>query len=266
MRGAVLAALSRLGKTALKSSSARHRPRAQKSCHEHVGELCRNICCTTCAPDSASAYADDESNGEDDDEATRLFPTTTNVLPSASGAAVGSRSSRGSGDKADYIDYLLLITDGSVDDEREIVADLKPSNVRVLACGIGTFCNGYFLRTLANESRGAFEHALFPAMIAQTIVGLFQGTNEPLLRDIEIGASRVCVACAVRCSVRDALDASLTPSPATTTTSSLTQPPPPLLLFLLDPVELARSYRRPSRLLRGRRAAPDDDSRPLVYI
>ena len=171
MRGAVLAALSILAPGALKGSSARHdvRPAASggSSCGP-VDEICRRLW-----PCGAGAGSDGPADSDEDGDADEMTSFLEQV-PGSGGVVSGSADSATS---ADFINYLVLIADGSVDDEREIVADLKQSNVRVLSCGVGTFCNGCFLRTLANESRGAFMHALDPAHIEGAIVELVAGAS-----------------------------------------------------------------------------------------
>ena len=160
---------------------------------ERVGKVCRAMWCG--APPGGDD-ADDYDSGEDEEgkgflSSTPMFATEHSQRGppgvGGGGGGGGAQSSASASTECDVLNYLVLITDGSVEDEREIVADLKPSGVRVLAFGVGTFCNGYFLRTLANESRGSFAHALESSKIAAKLEELLQQTSRPLLRDVQLG-------------------------------------------------------------------------------
>lgn len=61
----------------------------------------------------------------------------------------------------DAVPYVFLITDGAVDNEREIcksmqalIAAAGPRAPRISTFGIGTFCNYFFLKMLASIGRG----------------------------------------------------------------------------------------------------------------
>ena len=64
----------------------------------------------------------------------------------------------------------MLLTDGAVPDEMEIVASVAAMDrnvTRVLTFGIGSFCNEYFLKMLSSKTRGwhsgcIYPHDLFP--------------------------------------------------------------------------------------------------------
>ncbi|KAJ6701162.1 INTER ALPHA-TRYPSIN INHIBITOR HEAVY CHAIN-LIKE PROTEIN [Salix koriyanagi] len=66
----------------------------------------------------------------------------------------------------DSIPLIFLITDGAVEDERDICNFVKGSltcrgsiSIRICTFGIGTYCNHYFLRMLAQLGRGRFDTA-----------------------------------------------------------------------------------------------------------
>lgn len=69
------------------------------------------------------------------------------------------------GRTSDSIPLIFLITDGAVEDEREICNMMKDVNgqlnsPRIYTFGIGSYCNHYFLHMLANIGRGYFDSAL----------------------------------------------------------------------------------------------------------
>ena len=61
------------------------------------------------------------------------------------------------------VPFIVLLTDGAVANERQIVIDCEKfaSNVRVLTFGIGKYCNWYFLKLLALRSRGWQDGAMY---------------------------------------------------------------------------------------------------------
>lgn len=61
----------------------------------------------------------------------------------------------------DAVPYVFLITDGAVDNEREICKSMQaaiqaagPRAPRISTFGIGMFCNYFFLKMLASIGRG----------------------------------------------------------------------------------------------------------------
>ena len=62
---------------------------------------------------------------------------------------------------SDAVPYVFLITDGAVDNEREICKSMEalirtagPRAPRISTFGIGRFCNYFFLKMLASIGRG----------------------------------------------------------------------------------------------------------------
>ena len=66
---------------------------------------------------------------------------------------------------AQSIPFCVLLTDGAVHNEKQIVAEverLSENRVRVLTFGIGRYCNEYFLKRLSAETRGWNDGAVYP--------------------------------------------------------------------------------------------------------
>lgn len=70
------------------------------------------------------------------------------------------------GRTSDSIPFIFLITDGSVEDEREIcnmvkghIVDGELNSPRICTFGIGSYINQYFLQMLANIGRGHYDSA-----------------------------------------------------------------------------------------------------------
>ncbi|KAK6139698.1 hypothetical protein DH2020_026566 [Rehmannia glutinosa] len=94
-------------------------------------------------------------------------------------------------DSCNSIPVVLLITDGAVEDERHICDTMKSlltshKNVcpRIYTLGIGTFCNHYFLRMLANIGRGHHDVASDVDSIEVRIGGLFARASSIFLANI----------------------------------------------------------------------------------
>jgi len=91
------------------------------------------------------------------------------------------------------IPAIFLLTDGAVENEREIcrwAVDLKSRSQkgaplpRIHTFGVGTFCNHYFLRQLSAVSRGLYDISLKPFQLAGQIRDLMNSVSTPLLTDI----------------------------------------------------------------------------------
>jgi len=84
--------------------------------------------------------------------------------------------------------FVVLITDGAVSNEREIVkqAEANVQDIRVLTFGIGRYCNWYFLKMLALKSRGWSSGVLFAEDIERKMGAMIARANVPVLRDVEI--------------------------------------------------------------------------------
>ncbi|KAL2251021.1 UNVERIFIED_CONTAM: Inter-alpha-trypsin inhibitor heavy chain H3 [Sesamum indicum] len=93
-------------------------------------------------------------------------------------------------DRCNSIPVIFLITDGSVEDERNICDTLKHQlgkkekiRPRIYTLGIGTFCNHYFLRMLAIIGRGHHDAASVDS-IEDRMKGLFARASSIVLVDI----------------------------------------------------------------------------------
>ena len=110
---------------------------------------------------------------------------------------------------------VFLITDGAVENEREICAVVekaaKEQNARFFAFGIGTACNAYFLRMMASIGRGYsdvcltlppkpdVESGMLKAAPVETVRGgvksqmaaLLAHARTPLLTDVSIEPEKI---------------------------------------------------------------------------
>ena len=86
------------------------------------------------------------------------------------------------------VPFVVLLTDGAVMNEREIVLDCENviSNVRVLTFGIGKYCNWYFLKLLSIRSKGWQDGAMYSEDLSKRITSLMQRAEAPILHDLSI--------------------------------------------------------------------------------
>ncbi|XP_063946819.1 uncharacterized protein LOC135151692 [Daucus carota subsp. sativus] len=90
---------------------------------------------------------------------------------------------------------IILITDGAVEDERDI-CDILESHMtksrslhpRIYTFGIGSFCNHYFLRMLAEIGRGRHEAAYEVDSIEMQMKNFFRKALSTVLANIRIGS------------------------------------------------------------------------------
>ncbi|PON43600.1 Nucleoside diphosphate kinase [Parasponia andersonii] len=94
---------------------------------------------------------------------------------------------------SDSIPFIFLITDGSVEDEREICSFVKSylTNVetvcpRICTFGIGLYCNHYFLQMLAQIGKGYYDAAFDSDSIDSRIQRLFSSASSVILADITL--------------------------------------------------------------------------------
>lgn len=99
------------------------------------------------------------------------------------------------------VPVVFLITDGAVENEREICKVMQQAQAtsrplggmvtlpRVCTFGIGRYCNHYFLKMLANIGRGLSDAAFTPHRISRQMSALLAAANAPVLTDIQIGIS-----------------------------------------------------------------------------
>lgn len=93
---------------------------------------------------------------------------------------------------ADSIPVIFLITDGTVEDEKEICNAIKGQlqhgevSPRISTFGIGTYCNHYFLQMLAQIGRGCYDAAYDEDSIKCRMERLFDQVSSIILKDIRI--------------------------------------------------------------------------------
>ncbi|KAI4386921.1 hypothetical protein MLD38_004798 [Melastoma candidum] len=95
----------------------------------------------------------------------------------------------------DSIPSIILITDGSVDNERQICCKIKDQTrqdksicPRVSTLAIGAYCNHYFLQMLAQIGRGHFDAATDAESILHRLPKLFDRATSIILAGISVDA------------------------------------------------------------------------------
>ncbi|XP_038991535.1 uncharacterized protein LOC120114823 [Hibiscus syriacus] len=98
-------------------------------------------------------------------------------------------------DTSGSVPMIFLITDGAVEDERNICDSMKKRltnggspSPRIYTFGIGSFCNHYFLRMLAMIGRGDFDATCDLDLIEVQMQKLFSKALSTVLADITIDA------------------------------------------------------------------------------
>jgi uncharacterized protein YegL len=86
------------------------------------------------------------------------------------------------------LSFVVLITDGCVKLEREICRDAREHkcSARVLTFGIGTYCNWYFLKMLAQICCGFSEVVVYKERINSQIVQLLNMAAHPILTEVRL--------------------------------------------------------------------------------
>jgi len=89
--------------------------------------------------------------------------------------------------------FVVLVTDGCVANEREIVSRTEQltQDIRVLTFGIGRYCNWYFLKMLALKTRGWSSGAVIAEDIDARMNRMIDSANVPILRDVELDISNI---------------------------------------------------------------------------
>ncbi|CAL4939884.1 unnamed protein product [Urochloa decumbens] len=93
----------------------------------------------------------------------------------------------------DALPQIYLVTDGSVDDERNICHTVKTQLInrgskspRISTLGLGSYCNHYFLRMLASIGKGHYAAALDTGSIEGRMVQWFQKASSTIVSNISI--------------------------------------------------------------------------------
>jgi len=89
--------------------------------------------------------------------------------------------------------FIVLVTDGAVSNEHEIVFSMEKQSqdIRVLTFGIGRYCNWYFLKMLALKTRGWSSGAVVAQDIDERMNRLIDSANVPILRDVQLDISNI---------------------------------------------------------------------------
>ncbi|XP_024979152.1 uncharacterized protein LOC112516375 [Cynara cardunculus var. scolymus] len=99
------------------------------------------------------------------------------------------------GQTGELIPLIFLITDGTVEDERDIcnmmkcyLVDGAMNSPRICTFGIGSYCNHYFLQMLANIGRGYYDAAYEVDSISDRMERLFDNAFSPIVANITLDA------------------------------------------------------------------------------
>ncbi|KAJ8774234.1 hypothetical protein K2173_009665 [Erythroxylum novogranatense] len=95
----------------------------------------------------------------------------------------------------DSIPLIFLVTDGTVEDERDIckyvkdsLTNRRPICPRICTFGIGTYCNHYFLQMLAQIGRGHFDSAYDADSVDFRMQRLFRTASSTILANVTVDA------------------------------------------------------------------------------
>nr|CAB3500542.1 unnamed protein product [Digitaria exilis] len=93
----------------------------------------------------------------------------------------------------DALPQIYLVTDGSVDDERNICHTMKTQlmnrgskSPRISTFGLGSYCNHYFLRILASIGKGHYAAAFDTGSIEVRMAQWFQKASSTIVSNISI--------------------------------------------------------------------------------
>ncbi|KAM0861071.1 hypothetical protein ACQ4PT_046143 [Festuca glaucescens] len=97
----------------------------------------------------------------------------------------------------DTLPQIFLVTDGSVEDERNICQTLKTEltyrgsmSPRISTFGLGSYCNHYFLRMLASIGKGHYDAAFDTGSIEGRMLQWFQKASTTIVANISIDATK----------------------------------------------------------------------------
>eukprot|EP00456_Euglypha_rotunda_P021248 TRINITY_DN1829_c0_g1_i2.p1 TRINITY_DN1829_c0_g1~~TRINITY_DN1829_c0_g1_i2.p1 ORF type:complete len:319 (+),score=40.06 TRINITY_DN1829_c0_g1_i2:78-1034(+) len=90
--------------------------------------------------------------------------------------------------KVPGLPFIFLLTDGAVKNERDICKWAKTSagHVRLLTFGIGSYCNWYFLKQLAEIGRGFNANVVYQEQIYWQVSNLLRMASVPVLTNITL--------------------------------------------------------------------------------
>jgi len=98
-----------------------------------------------------------------------------------------------SNNQGNRMQFVVLVTDGAVSNEHEIVfnTERQSQDIRVLTFGIGRYCNWYFLKMLALKTRGWSSGAVVAQDIDERMNRLIDSANVPILRNVQLDISSI---------------------------------------------------------------------------
>jgi len=95
--------------------------------------------------------------------------------------------------KNSHIPIVFVMTDGSVQDETSICRFMRDNGgpVRCFTLGIGTYCNKFFLKMLAQIGKGYTDVVLYRENLKTQMISLMKKTFGPVLTEVMVGISGV---------------------------------------------------------------------------
>ncbi|KAK9726880.1 hypothetical protein RND81_05G243200 [Saponaria officinalis] len=96
--------------------------------------------------------------------------------------------------ESNSLSFIFLVTDGAVENEKDICNVVKDSSMnkqglpfpRISTFGIGSYCNHYFLRMLAEIGRGHYDAAYDADSVALRLERFLTVSSSVILSDIEV--------------------------------------------------------------------------------
>ncbi len=87
-----------------------------------------------------------------------------------------------------YVRQVVFITDGAVNNERELFGYIEKTlgEARLFTIGIGTAPNVHFMRNAAQFGRGTFTFIDSPRQVRSKMQALFQKLSKPALTDLQV--------------------------------------------------------------------------------
>ncbi|KAL8230253.1 hypothetical protein R6Q57_000031 [Mikania cordata] len=99
------------------------------------------------------------------------------------------------GKTGESIPLIFLITDGAVEDEKDICNIIKDHLMdgrincpRICSFGIGSYCNHYFLQMLAHMGRGCYDAAYDVDSISDRLPRMLSNALSPMLTNVTLDA------------------------------------------------------------------------------
>lgn len=93
------------------------------------------------------------------------------------------------GESSGNVPFCVLLTDGAVEDEKEIVAAvaaMESNRTRILSFGIGSYCNEYFLKMLSSKTRGWHSGCIYPSDLFPKMAIMMDRAKTPILTEVVV--------------------------------------------------------------------------------